>query len=367
LAAFLRALHAIHFSKPAVVLRQGLLIALITFALGEVLLRIYDRFHPLPIFYSEFDNRWRGKPFEREYGEFPLNSHGFKDVEFEKQKAPGTYRILGIGDSFAYGVVPYPANYLTLLEERLNAAGRSVEVINMGVPNAGTSDYLAIFVKEGLELNPDMVSVSFFIGNDFVVRRVKRKLYSYSYLATYIKYAHDVRTKVADQFNPAGGSYDDSVGPFTDNAFLEVEHMRSPQFLRENTEFERDFFDAFEPLLRMKEICDRRGIHFTVAIIPDEMQIDSTLQNKVMGAYHLRPEAYDFTLPNKRLQAALKAHHIDYIDLLDGFAAGSARARLYRPNDTHWNIAGNALAAELLSRHLLPLIPSDGGSPSPQR
>ena len=43
--------------------RDVLLIVLITVALGEVSLRIYNSVDPLPIFYDESYNRFRGKPF----------------------------------------------------------------------------------------------------------------------------------------------------------------------------------------------------------------------------------------------------------------------------------------------------------------
>ena len=95
--------------------RDVLIIVLITVALGELGLRIYNSIDPLPIFYSESYNRFRGKPFAPNWN-FHLNSRGFNDVEFSTHKTPGTTRILGIGDSFAFGVVPYEYNYLTLVE-----------------------------------------------------------------------------------------------------------------------------------------------------------------------------------------------------------------------------------------------------------
>src|SRR3954451_18070285 len=86
--------------------REILIIVLITVGLSELSLRLYNYFDPLPIFYSDTYNRFRGKPFATDYS-FHLNSRGFKDVEFSTAKAPGTIRILGVGDSFAFGVVPY--------------------------------------------------------------------------------------------------------------------------------------------------------------------------------------------------------------------------------------------------------------------
>jgi hypothetical protein len=52
------------------------------------------------------------------------------------------------------------------------------------------------------------------------------------------------------------------------------------------------------------------------------------------------------------LRARLEELGIDYIDLLAEFSIHSLHERLYKKNDTHWNIAGNALAARLISQHL---------------
>ena len=348
---FQRHLRILHNSRPAVLGRQAFLILLITFILGEGMLRAYVWFDPLPFFYRVFDNRWRGKPHSLDYG-FPLNSRGFKDVEFQAEKAPGTYRILGIGDSFAFGIVPYSANYLTLLEQKLKgASARNVEVINMGVPGAGTSDYLAMLVNEGLDLDPDMVSVSFFIGNDFQVPRNSRKLYSYSYLVTYIRYAYKLKFGVINEMTHSG-EYRDDVGPFTEEAFLEIERQRSEVFLNRSRTLDRDFDTAFLPLLRIRQICLSRGIQFSVAIIPDEIQVNPELREMLMRTFGLTLGFYDWSAPNRRLRTELEQSGIDYIDLLDDFEVVSKRTPLYRPRDTHWNMAGNALAADLLARHL---------------
>ena len=190
--------------------RDVLIIVLITVALGEVGLRIYNSIDPLPIFYSESYNRFRGKPFAPDWN-FHLNSRGFKDVEFSTRKAAGTIRILGIGDSFAFGVVPYEYNYLTLVEQYLKQSGHNVELINMGIPSIGPREYLSLLVHEGFALEPDRVLLSFFIGNDFEESR-RRKLISYSYVASLITYVLERWSKFEGQSSHGDGdTYDDNA------------------------------------------------------------------------------------------------------------------------------------------------------------
>src|ERR1044072_4578912 len=96
-------------------LRQAFIILLVTFFLAEIAFRVFNYIRPSFVFQGSSYNRFRGTPKGNDFN-FRLNSRGFKDVEFTVKKEDGTYRILGMGDSFAFGVVPYQDNYLTLLE-----------------------------------------------------------------------------------------------------------------------------------------------------------------------------------------------------------------------------------------------------------
>ena len=346
--------------------RDAVMIALITVASAELGLRIYNYVDPLPIFYNDSYNRWRGKPFAPN-GSFHLNSKGFNDVEFNIKKAAGTTRILGIGDSFAFGIVPYEYNYLTLIEQNLKQSGHNVELINMGIPSIGPREYLSLLINEGLALEPDRVLVSFFIGNDFEESR-KRKLISYSYLASLITFVLDRRSK--EQWVPGAGRYDDNAPTFTDKFYLELEVRRSAIFRHDNwvkgdcgalvSMQQFCFATALSYISEIKRLCDSRKIGLTIVLIPDEMQVNKPLQTQVVVASGLAPTSFDFALPNKLLHAKFDELKIDYIDLITEFSAKSLDKRLYRPNDSHWNIAGNELAARLILQHLSANLGSGG-------
>ena len=330
------------------------MILLVTFFLTEIVFRCYHYFRPSFVFYDSSYNRFRGKPNDPDY-DFHLNSRGFKDVEFNPQRSAGMYRILGLGDSFAYGAVPYQHTYLTLLEENLNKGGRKAEVLNMGIPGLGPRDYLALLVNEGLELKPDMVLVSFFVGNDFV-EAGQRPLYTYSYVASFIYYLIVARKGFQGNVIYSAG-YDDHAPSFTDTAFLEIESNRSEIYRKQNVAFESDFLAARGYLTEIKRICDERQIKLAVVLIPDEVQVNHTLQSKVVQTKAVDPLNFDFTLPNRLLASKLKQQNIQVIDLLDSFGEAATRTILYKPNDTHWNIAGNKLAGELIASALSPAIP----------
>jgi lysophospholipase L1-like esterase len=347
-------------------LGQVILISGITFILSEITFRIYNKINPAFVFYDYSYNRWRGKPHAEDY-EFKLNSQGFKDVEFNTQKDPQTYRILGIGDSFTFGVVPYPDNYLTVLEEQLNQAGKAVEIINMGIPGMGPRDYLSILSNEGLDLNPDRVIISFFIGNDFMdndwTKDLRRKNYSYviEFFRSLIKIQQNYEGHI---FSPRErGNYQDDQPTLSEESFLEIEQERSMQYLTDQDsqeQFKELFEDAVNDIKKIKELCDYKNIALTVVIIPDEVQVNPELQAKIIERFELdNPSLMDFTLPNRLLQAELQEANIDSIDLLENFIVGSQQQRLYKPLDTHWNIAGNQLAADIIQQQLSPKIEQD--------
>src|SRR5262249_26435975 len=163
-----------------------------------------------------------------------------------------------------------------------------------------------------------------------------------------IKYVVDRWSKFEGQIIHVNATYDDNAPSFTDNAYLEMEVQRSAIFWRDNRAFEGDFAAALSYISEIKRLCDSRNIGLTIVLIPDEMQVSKPLQTRVIAASGHAPASFDFTLPNQLLRARFEELKIDYIDLLTEFSAHSLNDRFYRRNDSHWNIAGNELAARLI-------------------
>lgn len=130
-----------------------------------------------------------------------INALGFRDErEYDVKKAPGTFRILVLGDSvtFGHGTLN-TTTYPYLLQQRLGAWRRDVhwQVWNLGVPGYATGQELAQLEQVAPAWAPDLVIVGFF-PNDFTgnvvpqagpVRRaassaqraMQRHLYSYEF------------------------------------------------------------------------------------------------------------------------------------------------------------------------------------------
>lgn len=333
-------------------MRSVIIVLIISLILTEFALRAYNYFNPVFIFYDNSYNRFRAKPFSDDWG-FKLNSLGFKDVEFSRQKNQN-YRILGLGDSFAYGVVPYQNNYLTLIESQFKQQSTHVEVFNMGIPSTGPREYLSVLMHEGLQFHPDMVLLSFFIGNDFTYN--SRKWYTYSYVASLFHYIVTLQRQYKGHIIHGGGRYCDDCPNLSEEAYLRLEKDRSFMYLSDDQAFEALLEKAIDYLGQIQDICNKNGIKLVVAIIPDEIQINPSLQMRVRKEMSVQEGFWNNTLPNERLAEKLKGMGVDYLDLYPYFLKESQVRQLYRPRDSHWNIAGNLFAANIIKDHILRYI-----------
>jgi hypothetical protein len=212
-------------------------------------------------------------------------------------------------------------------------------------------------LSEALPLEPDAVLLSFFAGNDFEPAVPKRKkLHERSYVASLLRYLFVIRPEFTGSVIHGNPAYEDDAPSFSDEKFLEIEERRADIFRCDDDEFQKRLVKTMFYLQEIDRVCSDRGITYSVVIIPDEGQVNRTLQSELRQT---APDApWDFSRPNRALSGALTDAGIRHLDLLEVFAEASEDTRLYKPNDTHWNIAGNALAAsriaDFVQREVLP-------------
>ena len=98
---------------------------------------------------------------------YRINSQGFRGAELAP---PGRYtRVVVYGDSFIQGeCTPTDETFTEQLKERLTRKrGKSVEVVNAGVTGYGPDQELRRMEDELPALQPDLVLVAIYAGNDF--------------------------------------------------------------------------------------------------------------------------------------------------------------------------------------------------------
>ena len=118
-----------------------------------------------------------------------INSMGLRNDEISLAKPDGVVRILMLGDSvtFGWGVLQNDT-VAAKLQELLNATpgATSIEVINSGVGNYNTVQEITYFLSRGIELDPDIVVLNYFINDaEPTPQRHNSSILEHSYLAVF--------------------------------------------------------------------------------------------------------------------------------------------------------------------------------------
>ncbi len=303
---------------------------------------------------------------------YPVNRDGYYDTEFARARAPGTLRVLGVGDSFAVGMVPYPRNVLTLLEDDMSRRlKRPVEILNVGLEGLGPQEYLHQIRTLGPAYDCDFTLVLFFVGNDILVRDKRTPGDLGRCLLTaewwYVGMLSRRLARVAGELLRAEGAslsaehrggdiFDESRPTFGEGHFLHLEHQRMAVCAVPQTPDVRAAYAAAKASL--VELRDAAGGRVLVALLPDEFQVNDALWREVRTTFGLRESDYDRFRPQRELADFCAAQGIACVDLLPALRAAEGEARTYLPRDTHWNTRGNRVAAGEVAAALAQALPA---------
>lgn len=289
-----------------------------------------------------------------------INSHGLRDREFSYRKPAGTYRVLVLGDSQTFGVgVEAEETYSKVLERRLrDATGRSVEVINTGVPGTGTAHQLYFLEIEGWRYEPDAVVTGFFFND------VNNNRLCDLYALRGGRLVRSARTELDDAGEPAqrsqahGGliAYHTPVRARPPAPSFWIRHSHLARFIRERLS-RYDMKDAradqiaegvaawdltahlFRELSRR---CAERRAVCLVTMIPSLMECKFRSLARVEAA-------------NAPLLRPLKPQEV--LDLHPRFRAAGGE-RLFFARDQHMNREGHRVTGEAIARKLLAVDPA---------
>jgi hypothetical protein len=326
--------------------------------------------------------------------DFPVNSRGDYDTEWEDDGRP---LVVTVGDSFSLGIVPYPYHFTTVAEERL--AGEhavAVEVYNVGLPTLGPKEYLHLIETKVMALDPDLVVVDIFVGNDINQARNRDTwdmggwswLDPDSWLVALLVTRLGILSgqPLAEVEAPESGDGDEGwrrgdpridelrvrsleTSPWiadpelertmmTEAAYLNIETARARRVCSEWTSAYDLLFDMLE---EMRAACAPTPM--MVMIIPDEFQVEDPLWEDIVQ--RTEGEQLDRFQPQRLLMEGLAAREIPALDLLPALRAapvgtsadGRGRRRVYHLRDTHINARGNQRVGEALGDFLARYLP----------
>jgi len=359
-----------------------LIVLLITWLLLEIALTFLDPYLFKAFFQYDSELGFRVRPHTNGSNEF-----GFNDIDRPHAKPANTYRIIVLGDSFNWAGGT-DCNYVGLLgkklqNERINE--KKIEVINVGYPSTGPYEEFLVLKRFGLKYDPDLVILGFFAGNDFSGMEPHKKqivlnanFYTIDRSQEYFLFGVPVilKSRVVEiisqykkilrdvQIRPNRGEQPScsftSDPEFTEAAFLQLtaaklafQGWKMPVYFTEQVEL------VSRTISSMKEYLFERHIDFKIVILPDEVQIDPKLLGAAIDFGHITKGDLDIDRPQKLVQSILAGEKISHLDLLPIFRAAflqNPENPLYLLRNTHWNRAGNELAAETIYQWLKPQL-----------
>jgi hypothetical protein len=288
------------------------------------------------------------------------------------EKDPNVFRILGLSDSF--GQAGEEKNYHYLLESKLHHKYSNVEIINISMGGYGPLEQLAVLKRFGLRYHPDLVLHGVFVGNDFTdyyeaktlgtlmwaryfpIRTLSKKgiwnsfrpsnFLLVQWLMRYMAILHDYKLRQEEV------KRNEPSGPFSLESFLAIERKRMEVCLQYNSTTGGEWQEVLGIIDEIRAKVNRVGAQYVMVIHPDQFQVEDSLREQLQQTYNLNLENYDFTRPQKFLTDYCIDKGILCLDLLPSFRGIGSKGGLYFIRDTHYNEAGNALAANLIANFL---------------
>jgi SGNH hydrolase-like domain, acetyltransferase AlgX len=325
-----------------------------------------------------------------------INSRGYRGDEF----APGAddaFRILVIGDSFTFGWgVEDTETYASRLQQLLLSSGRTsrrVEVVNAGFAACYSPDTYYLYMKrEGLALDPDLIVVGVYVGNDLDspaafenewvehdaeglplrIRNTTSHVVDHMLLPRVVPLRYRIPVLhrlhlfqgIADLWWALKGS-----GLLSSFGAATTLHAAGPTDDRVPFIYRLTYAERTNSVMNrvtslfggMKRLASEAEVPLVFMIIPEQVQLSANALDGLPA---------DVGKPQRLLSEFFKREGLDYVDLLPSFAEATASQRLYVPKDGHWSVAGHSLGAQRLAEALVPYLaqsrPSLQGVPGGQ-
>ncbi|VAX23009.1 hypothetical protein MNBD_NITROSPINAE02-141, partial [hydrothermal vent metagenome] len=307
------------------------------------------------------------------------NRLGMRDYDrYSVKKPKGVFRILVLGDSFTYSLTSMENSYPKYLERMLSGGDVPIEVMNSGVPNYGTDEEYHYLKKYGLRLQPDLVLLAFYVGNDITDNYIhpgytavdgvlvsrekaskmtkkevsweKRKnlilnkfhLYRLLYLRNYSKFFEKLDregVQTRKRIDIKRGACITHL-----NGSVKMDQSKYSGIMLDAWKNTKDY------IARVAELTKQSGAKLAIVIIPDAIQQDTKEAIKLRGLYDGK---YEWDQPQRSLMEYGKELGVDMYDPLADMMKKSNMERLFYCKDTHFNEKGNRIFAETVAQWIV--------------
>ena len=314
------------------------------------------------------------------------NSGAHDSWGYRNKKVPESVEIVAIGDSHTYGISAIASNSWPATLQRLSGK----ETYNFGLGGYGPAEYLYLMKENALKLDPEMIIVGFYLGNDL----------KDSFTAVYsvpmweglrnleISYSSDDKmndkeansTSFADLLSGNSVLYriisSSFIGDnlrqqrriskgedipmldlpengintgFTPDRRLKGLDLSNPE-VREGLSLTLTFFN------KMNQLAREREIGFLVVIIPTKETVFSDFISEsaeLANSSKLNKLIQNEEVVNKLVQRYFADHKIPFVDVLEPLKSAAGSEQIY-PNNFggHSNKNGYQIIAESINQYL---------------
>jgi lysophospholipase L1-like esterase len=254
---------------------------------------------------------------------YDINNHGFRGPDVFLEKAPGTFRIIVLGDSVTFGEgVKWEDTYTYRLQDRLHKeVSPTIEVLNFGVSSWSTTDEIAYLEQQGQAFQPDVVLLAYFLNDaNYAGGLDLWEEFRASYEAAVLRHSYlfsYVYARIGQQVY--GRRY--------------VEHTLQDA-LSHTAEWER----SMHLLHKGSVIANRIGAQYGVIIFPFMYRLD---------------DSYPFVVIHDMIKQVCQEHDIPVLDLFPAYRGHKDTSLWAHPSDQHPNEIGHEIAAETIANFLI--------------
>ncbi|MFH1467121.1 MAG: SGNH/GDSL hydrolase family protein [Pseudomonadota bacterium] len=307
-----------------------------------------------------------------------INEHGFHDQQHAWRPAPGVFRVVVVGDSYAEALqVSIENTWWSEIGRQLEARlGRPVEMINLGQSSTGTAEQLEIFDIYGAPAHPDLVLLAFCVANDPFNNSFQLEDKSAGRVPFYRLGSNEELVPISDaQLEARRAAVWWPLWRASDTARLVGRYFerRRAGFRMTQEHGYPVLFQVFlaDPpavwneamrisvrlIQELQDRSERLGADFAVALVPDAVQVyPHDWDHRVKRFPKMETQVWDTEAPTRHLREALREASIPTIDPLEHFKAHAEdEDRLFFREDIHFTAHGNELFGAYVGGQLVDL------------
>ncbi len=293
------------------------------------------------------------------------NSQGLRDKEYGK-KEKDEFRILALGDSFTWGGygTSLEETYVKILENKLSEKyNYNIKVINAGVPGYNNKQSYLFLKEKGMNYNPDMVLLSFFL-NDFSENSInlqeiiikegikvsdknqKGILFKLrSFLLLKLNSYRLLERSMANIFSPLIKKIINKNSRSNQN-LVDIFLKEPKEKTQKNVELTLNILDE------LYNFIEKKNISLVIFLVPEKHQIDKRLQEEFLKRNNLSPEEIIIDQPQRIIKDWASNKNVQIIDPLPRFKELNQNNDFFWELNPHFNKKGNLEAANVIAKEI---------------